>query len=31
MVATDRSETADRAVGWAAALADRYAAELLLV
>ncbi|MGH2527852.1 MAG: AarF/UbiB family protein [Actinomycetota bacterium] len=31
MVATDRSETADRAVGWAAALADRYAAELFLV
>ncbi len=31
MVATDRSETADRAVGWAAALADRYGAELLLV
>ncbi|HEX9717683.1 MAG TPA: universal stress protein [Actinomycetota bacterium] len=30
-MATDRSETADRAVGWAAALADRYAAELLLV
>lgn len=31
MVATDRSETADRAVRWAAALAERYAAELLLV
>src|SRR5918994_1394061 len=31
MVATDRSETADRAVRWAAALADRYDAELLLL
>ncbi len=31
MVATDRSETADRAVGWAATLADRYAAELFVV
>jgi ubiquinone biosynthesis protein len=31
MVGTDRSETADRAVRWAAALAERCAAELLLV
>ena len=31
MVATDRSETADRAVGWAATLADRYGAELYVV
>jgi predicted unusual protein kinase regulating ubiquinone biosynthesis (AarF/ABC1/UbiB family)/nucleotide-binding universal stress UspA family protein len=31
MVGTDRSETADRAVRWAAALANRYEAELLLV
>jgi ubiquinone biosynthesis protein len=31
MVATDRSETADRAVKWAAALANRYEAELLLL
>jgi predicted unusual protein kinase regulating ubiquinone biosynthesis (AarF/ABC1/UbiB family)/nucleotide-binding universal stress UspA family protein len=31
MVATDRSETADRAVRWAAAFADRYGAELLLL
>ncbi|MGZ5292296.1 MAG: AarF/UbiB family protein [Actinomycetota bacterium] len=31
MVATDRSETADRAVRWAAAFANRYDAELLLL
>jgi len=31
MVATDRSETADRAVRWAATLADRCDCELLLV
>jgi ubiquinone biosynthesis protein len=31
MVATDRSETADRAVRWAAAFANRYEAELLLL
>jgi len=31
MAATDRSEVADRAARWAASLADRYAAELLLV
>src|ERR687898_738997 len=31
MVATDRSETADRAVRWAAALANSYDAELLLL
>ncbi len=31
MAATDRSEVADRAAQWAAALADRYDAELLLV
>src|SRR5262245_48058878 len=31
MVGTDRSQTASRAVGWAAALAERYAAELHLV
>src|SRR5213594_2117756 len=31
MVATDRSETADRAVGWAAAMAERYGAELFVV
>jgi ubiquinone biosynthesis protein len=31
MVATDRSETADRAARWAAALADQSGAELLLV
>jgi len=30
LVGTDRSETADRAVRWAALLADRYAAELLV-
>src|SRR2546423_224835 len=30
MVATDRSESADRAVRWAANLADAYQAELLL-
>jgi ubiquinone biosynthesis protein len=31
MVATDRSETADRAVRWAANVADAYGAELLLL
>ncbi len=31
MAATDRSEVADRAARWAASLADRYNAELLLV
>jgi ubiquinone biosynthesis protein len=31
MVATDRSESAGRAVDWAAAMADRYGAELLLL
>jgi ubiquinone biosynthesis protein len=31
MVATDRSETADRAVRWAANMADRYASELLVL
>ncbi len=31
LVATDRSETADRAVRWAAAFASRYEAELLLL
>ena len=31
MVATDRSETADRAVRWASALANRYEADLLLL
>jgi ubiquinone biosynthesis protein len=31
MVATDRSESADRAVRWAANLADHYEAELLLL
>ena len=31
MVGTDRSETAERAVQWAAAFADRYAAELHVV
>jgi len=31
MVGTDRSETAERAVRWAAAFADRYAAELHVV
>jgi len=31
MVATDRSETAERAVGWAAAFAERYGADLHLV
>ena len=31
MVATDRSETAERAVRWAAAMAERYEAELYLV
>src|SRR3990170_2151038 len=31
MVATDRSETATRAVGWATAFAERYGAELHLV
>ena len=30
MVATDRSVTADRAVRWAAAMADRYQAGLLV-
>lgn len=30
-VATDRSETADRAVRWAAAMAERYDARLLLI
>ena len=31
LVATDRSETAEVAVGWAAELANRYEAELVLV
>ncbi|HEX9122427.1 MAG TPA: AarF/UbiB family protein [Actinomycetota bacterium] len=31
MVGTDRSETADRAVRWAAAMAERYQAELFIV
>jgi ubiquinone biosynthesis protein len=31
MVGTDRSQTASRAVGWAAAFAERYEAELHLV
>ena len=31
LVGTDRSETATRAVGWAAAFADRYGAELHIV
>ena len=31
MVATDRTETAERAVRWAAAMAERYEAELYLV
>jgi Universal stress protein family len=31
MVGTDRSETADRAVHWAAGFADRYDAELFVV
>src|SRR5437588_7114142 len=31
LVATDESETAGRAVEWAAEMADRYAAELLLL
>jgi predicted unusual protein kinase regulating ubiquinone biosynthesis (AarF/ABC1/UbiB family)/nucleotide-binding universal stress UspA family protein len=31
LVGTDRSETASRAVGWAAAFADRYGAELHIV
>ncbi|MGH7218964.1 MAG: universal stress protein, partial [Nitrospiraceae bacterium] len=31
MVGTDRSETADRAVQWAAGFADRYDAELFVV
>jgi len=31
MVATDRSETAERAVRWAAAMAERYGADLYLV
>jgi nucleotide-binding universal stress UspA family protein len=31
LVATDRSETAGRAVGWAADMAERYEAELLIV
>ena len=31
LVATDRSDTATRAVEWAAEMADRYAAELLLL
>lgn len=31
MVATDRSETADRAVRWAAGLAERFAAELFVL
>ncbi len=31
LVATDRSETADRAVAWASELAERYGAELLLL
>ena len=31
VVATDRSKTAERAVAWAAELAARYAAELVIV
>ncbi len=31
LVATDRSETAERAVAWAADLAERYEAELLVL
>ena len=31
MVGTDRSETADQAVRWAAGFADRYDAELFVV
>jgi ubiquinone biosynthesis protein len=31
LVATDRSQTAERAVAWAGELADRYAAELLVL
>ncbi|HEY3210288.1 MAG TPA: universal stress protein, partial [Actinomycetota bacterium] len=31
LVATDRSESANRAVQWAAAMAERYQAELLLL
>ena len=31
LVATDRSKTADRAVRFAAALADRYGSELLIL
>jgi len=31
MVGTDRSETADQAVHWAAGFADRYDAELFVV
>ena len=31
LVATDRSETADRAVEWAAEMADRYGSELVLL
>jgi ubiquinone biosynthesis protein len=31
LVATDRSETAEKAVAWAAEMAERYEAELLLV
>ena len=31
LVATDRSQTATRAVGWAAEMAERYGAELLLL
>jgi ubiquinone biosynthesis protein len=31
MVETDRSKTADQAVRWAASLAERYGAELIIV
>src|SRR5438093_13635513 len=31
LVATDRSDSADRAVGWAAQMANRYEAELLVL
>ena len=31
MVGTDRSETADQAVHWAAGFADRYDAELFVI
>ena len=31
MVGTDRSETAERAVGWAAGFADRFGADLYVV